>query len=168
MDMMWKRLGMALAAAVAVPLLGWQIVSAQEASENAVIISPVPMVHVVLPGEAPRGEAVRHSRADDNVTPVAGAPLAVSAGLHINPTFAASITSDANAAAIEATINTAIANIESQFSDPITVNITFQKGGGLGGSSTFFGTVPYATFLAALKGDAKTFNDATAVALLSS
>ena len=95
-----------------------------------------------------------------------GAPQAVSAGLHITPTFDVSITSDPNAAAIEGAINTAIANIESQFSDPITVNIKFQKGGGLGSSSTFFGTVSYATFLAALKGDAKTSDDATAMGLL--
>jgi hypothetical protein len=124
-------------------------------------LSPVPMVHVVLPGDAPSSVRPRVDGA-----PAPAAPPAVSAGLHIIPTFDPSITSDANAAAIEAAINTAIANIESQFSDPIIVNITFQKAGGLGSSSTFFATGPYAAFLAALKADAKTSDDATAVGLL--
>jgi hypothetical protein len=57
------------------------------------------------------------------------APHAMSAGLIILPTFDASITNDPNAAAIEATISAAIAIVESQFSDPITVNITFAEGG---------------------------------------
>jgi hypothetical protein len=85
----------------------------------------------------------------------------------IVPTFDSTITSNPNAAAIEAAINTAIDNITSHFSDPITVNIKFQTGGGLGSSSTFFATGPYSSFLAALKADAKTRNDATAMSLLA-
>src|SRR2546423_1275674 len=54
--------------------------------------------------------------------------------LVINPTFAANITSDPNAATIEATINRTIAAYESFISDNVTVDITFQEGGGLGGS----------------------------------
>jgi hypothetical protein len=88
-------------------------------------------------------------------------------GLTIVPTFDSTITSDPNAAAIEAAINTAIVNIESQFSDPITVNINFAEGGGLGQSSTYFATFSYSTFLAALKADAKTSDDATAISLLA-
>jgi hypothetical protein len=151
------------AAALTAPLLGSHIVEAQEPSNDAVSISPVPMVHVLHPGSVPPIAGAAASRIVDSRTHVAGA---VSAGLQINPTFDVSITSDTNAAAIEATINAAIANIESQFSDPITVNITFQKGGGLGGSATYFGNLSYATFLAALKADAKTVDDATAVGLL--
>jgi hypothetical protein len=105
---------------------------------------------------------------DDSVTPLIGVPHATSAGLHINATFDVSITSDPNAAAIEATINAAIANIESQFSDPITVNITFQKGDGLGSSSVYYANGSYAGFLAALKADAKTGDDSVAVGLLPS
>jgi hypothetical protein len=87
--------------------------------------------------------------------------------LFINPTFASNITLDANAAAIEGAINTAISNIEAQFSDPIEVDITFQEGGGLGSSSTvFFNGVSYKTYCNALVADAKTANDATAVATL--
>ncbi len=147
---------------MAVALLPVRMAAAQGAGSNTMTLSPVPMKHVVLPGEVPSD----FRPGVDNAAPASGAPRAVSAGLHINPTFDVSITSDPNAAAIEATINAAIANIESQFSDPITVNITFQKAGGLGSSSTFFATGTYASFLAALKGDAKTSDDATAVGLL--
>jgi len=147
---------------MAVALLPVRMAAAQGAGTNTITVSPVPITHAVLPGEGPAGQAIPHI---DN-GPAPGAPLPVSAGLHIHPTFDASITSDPNAAAIEAAINTAIANIESQFMDPIDVNITFQKAGGLGSSSTFFATVSYASFLAALKGDAKTSDDATAVGLL--
>ena len=149
-------------------LAGFQLVSAQEGRGNAFTISPMPMVHVVVPGELPLGEAAAQSPLDDSATPVAGVPQALSAGLHINPTFDVSITSDSNAAAIEATINAAIANIESQFSDPITVNITFKKGVGLGSSSSYFANGSYAGYLAALKADARTGDDVTAVGLLPS
>jgi hypothetical protein len=150
---------------VAVALLPVTMAAAQDAGSNTMTLSPVPMVHVVLPGDVPPDTA--SVRPDlGKAAPAVGAPHAVSAGLHIVPTFDVSITSDPNAAAIEATINAAIANIESQFSDPITVNITFQKAAGLGSSSTFFGILPYAQFLAALKADAKTSDDATAVGLL--
>ena len=158
----WTTILVCLMAATLFPV---RMAAAQDPGSNTIILSPVPMTHVVLPGAVPSGAAgVRPGM--DNGGPVIDAPQAVSAGLHITPTFDVSITSDPNAPAIEAAINTAIANIESRFSDPITVNIRFQKGGGLGSSSTFFGTVSYATFLAALKGDAKTSDDATAVGLL--
>jgi hypothetical protein len=89
--------------------------------------------------------------------------------LTINAIFDVTITSDPNAAAIESTINAAIANIQSKFSDPIIVTIDFKSmATGLGESSTYFATVPYSTFLAALKADATTPDDATAIALLSS
>jgi hypothetical protein len=162
----WVTTGLLTLAAFMAPFqMPWfQAVSAQEATDNAIDISPVPVVHVVLPGEVTPGDGAGSATVDNGATPPAGAP--VSAGLHINPTFDTSITSDPNAAAIIATINAAIGNIESQFSDPIIVNITFQKGDGLGSSSTFFGRLSYATFLAALKSDAKTSDDTTAVGLL--
>ena len=65
---------------------------------------------------------------------VLGAPAW--ANMVITPTFASNIMSDPNAATIEGTINAAIAVYESNFTDPITVHITFQEGGGLGSSST--------------------------------
>jgi hypothetical protein len=150
---------------MAVALLPVKMAAAQTPASDTITVSPLPMIHVVLPGEGPAGEAGVRPRVDNQAAPL-GAAQAVSAGLHINATFDPSITSDPNAAAIEAAINTAIANIESRFSDPIIVNIKFQKAGGLGSSSTFFATASYATFLAALKADAKTSDDATAVGLL--
>src|SRR2546423_3403263 len=54
--------------------------------------------------------------------------------LVINPTFAMNIQNDPNAASIEATINRTIAAYESFINDNVTVDITFQEGGGLGGS----------------------------------
>jgi hypothetical protein len=93
----------------------------------------------------------------------------VSAGLTITPTFDATITGDPNAVAIENAINAAISIIQSQFSDPINVKIKFQEGGGLGSSSTWVLLLyPYATFLAALKADAKTADDVTATSILPS
>jgi hypothetical protein len=91
------------------------------------------------------------------------------AGLIINAMFDTTITSDPNAAAIENAINTAIANMESMFSDPIAVTISFGKmGSGLAQSSTYFATVSYSAFLAALKADAKTSADMAANAHLAS
>jgi hypothetical protein len=84
----------------------------------------------------------------------------------IVPTFGPSITSDPNAATIEATINSTIGIYEAALTDPITVTITFQEGSGLGSSSTFVGNVSYSTYLTALTADAKTSNDATALAHL--
>jgi hypothetical protein len=146
-------------------LLPVQSATAQDRAAPTITISPVPMVHVLQPGPAPAARAGVTPNMQRDALPLS-APGAASAGLIIVPTFDVSITSDPNAAAIEAAINAAIAAIESQFSDPITVNITFQTGGGLGSSGSFYASVPYATFLAALKSDAKTSDDATAVGLL--
>ena len=133
-------------------------------------VSPVPMIHVLQPGNAQAGDdrLPTVSLGQQN-GPVPGAPLAASAGLIINATFDSTITSDPNAAAIESAINTAISIIQAQFSDPITVNIRFTKmTSGLGQSSTYYANVAYGTFLAALKADARTSDDATATALLPS
>ncbi len=61
--------------------------------------------------------------------------------LVIKPTFDVSITSDPQAATIEATINESIAVMESCFSNPITVNILYEEGPGLGANLTFLDTV---------------------------
>src|SRR5437868_14694990 len=47
------------------------------------------------------------------------------AGLIINPTFDSSITSDPNAALIEATINQAVNAFEAAITTPVTVNILY-------------------------------------------
>jgi len=85
----------------------------------------------------------------------------------IVPTFDSTITSDPNAAIIESTIKSTIGVYEATFTDPITVKITFQEmSSGLGQSSTFFDTVSYSSYLTALTADAKSCNDAIALAHL--
>ncbi|MSU33925.1 MAG: hypothetical protein EXS36_02220 [Pedosphaera sp.] len=91
----------------------------------------------------------------------------VGAGLVIVPTFDSSITGDAiNGSAIMAEINAAIAEYQVLFSDNITVNITFQKGGGLGGSSSYVNSISYPTYRAALLANSTTSDDTTALGTL--
>jgi hypothetical protein len=99
--------------------------------------------------------------------------VAPAGALLINPTFDSSITtnlSPADAASYIAAINYADAQFASFFSDPITINITFKSNPGtsiLGQSSAaglFIGN--YATFKSVLAADAKSADDATAVAHL--
>jgi hypothetical protein len=88
-------------------------------------------------------------------------------GLTIIPTFDSSITSDPQAATIEATINSAIAAYQTNFSTPITVTIEFQEmGSGVGLSGWSYQTVSYSNYLAALTSSATTTDDATALAHL--
>jgi hypothetical protein len=99
------------------------------------------------------------------------------AGLILTPTFDASITGDANAAAIEGMIGQAIGIYQGLFSDPITVQILFrysatQPNGtpmganNLARSNFVFYFEPWNTYVNALKADATTANDATANANL--
>ncbi len=98
---------------------------------------------------------------------LSGGTAAYASSFVILPNFGSSITGDSNAATIEATINSAIGIYEAAFTDPITVHITFNEmNTGLGASSTFFFNIPYTSYLAALTADAKTSNDATALAHL--
>ncbi len=87
-----------------------------------------------------------------------------SANLTITPTFAGSITSDPNAAVIEATIDSAILTYENLFSNPIDVPITFREGGGLG-SSAF--NVSYGSFSTALYSNAQTTQNANQLAAVA-
>ncbi len=71
--------------------------------------------------------------------------------LVITPTFAANIVGDPQAATIEATINTAIQSLESQFSDNVVLNVTFQEmSTGLGESQWNYDTVTYTQYRNAL------------------
>lgn len=72
------------------------------------------------------------------------------ASLNITATFDVSITSDPAAVAIEGAINAAIAIYNTTYSNPITVPIYFQEGGGLGGSQTVLYNLGYANFRAGL------------------
>lgn len=69
------------------------------------------------------------------------------AGLIINPTFDSSITSDPNAATIEASINAAIGRVQNVITNNITVSIDFQEmSSGLGQSSTMEYYSSYASY----------------------
>lgn len=86
-------------------------------------------------------------------------------GLTFVPTFDSSISSDKNSAAIMATINAALTELASNYSDPVTINVTFKNvKSGLGASLTSYTTVAYTDFLTALKAHATTADDATALA----
>ena len=98
-------------------------------------------------------------------------------GLTIHPTFDSSITGNPNAAAIQAMINRTIAIYESLFSDPITVQIRFRYAttapdgsplppGTVSRSDILLYTLPWSTFINALRADATTSNDDTANASL--
>jgi elongation factor P hydroxylase len=98
-------------------------------------------------------------------------------GLIIHATFDSSITGNPNAAAIEAMINRAISILESLFSDPITIQIYFRysttapdgtplSAGTVSQSDLVVYTIPWSTFINALRADAKTNNDNLANASL--
>lgn len=89
------------------------------------------------------------------------------ADIVIIPTFASSIASDPNAAFIEATINQAIGVYEATISTPITVSIEYEEmGSGLGESTTYYGTIAYSLYLAALQ--ANSSGDAVDTSALAS
>jgi hypothetical protein len=139
--------------------------------------------HRTFAGDGPSKATVRANHAqrlgDVNQGGV-GLPSAAttSAGLVIKATFDSSITNHPNAAAIESAINQAIAIYQSLFSDPITIPILFRytttdpSGSplddmlALSTYETF--SVAWSTYIDALKADAKTRNDAIAVASLPS
>jgi hypothetical protein len=96
--------------------------------------------------------------------------------LVIVPTFDSTITSDSNAAIIEAGINSMISRVEAAVTNPVTVHITYaETTSGLGESSTFIKNVPYGpsttsgTYLFALThNQTLSANDTTAIASLGS
>jgi len=88
--------------------------------------------------------------------------------LVINPTFDSSITSNANSAQIQTTINQAIGYYQTTFRTNVTVNITFKidESITLGQSNFFVSDVSYTDFRNALAAHATTANDALALASL--
>jgi hypothetical protein len=98
-----------------------------------------------------------------------------SGSLIIAPTFDSSIASNPNAAAIEGEVLTAVAIYEALFSDPITVSIDFRyaatepngtpiPSNDVSRSNYTLFSLPYSTFISALKADAKTADDLAAIA----
>lgn len=102
---------------------------------------------------------------------VASGASVQAASITITPTFDSSITTNANAAGIEAGINNAIAEIESKIgtstSTPLSVSITFANGtSGLGNSSQTAVGLSYANYRAALAARSTSANDALALSNL--
>ena len=64
-------------------------------------------------------------------------------GLTIVPSFAANIQNDSRASKIEAAIRAAIAQIDGDFSNPITVPVLFHEGGGLGSNLSGINEIPF-------------------------
>lgn len=88
----------------------------------------------------------------------------LSAGLVINATYDSSITSKPDASAIEAAINTAIHNFESDIATPITVNVKFKAiTSGLADSDTYHIEESYSAYVKALAAHATSAADAAAV-----
>src|SRR5262249_17461884 len=108
---------------------------------------------------------------------VISAMTVATTGLTIQATFDTSITSNSNAAAIEAMINRAISFYESLFSDPITIQIRYRytttapdgtplPQGTVSRTDSVLYTIPWNTFINALRADATTSNDDVANASL--
>lgn len=107
---------------------------------------------------------------------VTSAATTSTAGLVIHAVFDKSITTNPNAAAIEAMINRAILIYESLFSDPVSIAIYFRYAttqpdgtpipGGVAQSRFVVYSIPWYTYLNALRSDAKTSYDNTADASL--
>ena len=120
-----RALGSLLSIA-ATALLAEPVATAQSQIRDVTDGAPLQIVTQTLRGGvAPAGDdtiSQAQSYVDDAA--VLGTAVPASAGLTIIPIFDATITSDPNAAQIEATINTAIADFQSKFADPITVTIT--------------------------------------------
>ena len=98
---------------------------------------------------------------------IVSGPL-VRANLSINATFDSTITTNSNAAIIEAGINAAIARIEADIANTVTINIDFTSiGSGLGQSSTSAFSLSYSSYLNYLAhGQTLSANDIAAVASL--
>ena len=112
-----------------------------------------------------------------NYSDVMTATTVPTAGLIIHPTFDSSITSNPNAAAIEAMISRAISFHESLFADPITIQIRFRYSTTapdgmplsvrtLALTNILLYEIPWSSYISALRADATTSNDTQANASL--
>jgi len=90
------------------------------------------------------------------------------AGLTIVPTFDASITGDPRAADIMATINALLAQYQANFSDAVTVAITFKQDTSisLGESLTYLSNQTYTDFRTALAARSTSADDTAALATM--
>jgi hypothetical protein len=114
-----------------------------------------------------------------NSEPILATTANTTSGLVIVPTFDSSITSDPRSSAIQTMIISAIDTYQQLFADPITVSIRFRVStvyadgtpinpGQVGSSESTVHGVDWNSYIAALKADAKTDNDAAANSTLPS
>lgn len=100
-----------------------------------------------------------------------------SAGLVITPTYDSSVNSSSKGPAIKAMVSNAIALYQTLFKDPITARILFRYAttapdgtalppGAISRSDSLLYSIPWHTYISALKTDASTQSDATANASL--
>jgi len=169
--MVWRRCAFSVVIATLAQGLSAQGPGVERASEQPPVLALI--THVDAPPGVPTDGVpatgtVRWLSSAELRTLATQAPTVEDnvSSLTIVPTFDSTITSDSNAVAIENAINTAIAAYSARFTTPITVNIKFQKGGGLGSSNTPFCNLSYATYLSALKASAASSDDSTAYSLL--
>ncbi len=112
-----------------------------------------------------------------NYADVMTATTVPTVGLIIHPTFDSSITSNPNAAAIEAMISRAISFHESLFADPIIIQIRFRYSTTapdgtplsmrtLALTNILLYPIPWSSYISALRADATTSNDTQANASL--
>ncbi|MEY2507069.1 MAG: hypothetical protein QOH01_1398 [Verrucomicrobiota bacterium] len=137
----------------------------------------------IVSGLNPATEYYYRVRAYDSAGPGANSEAApattasTSSGLVIVPSFDSSITSDPRSNAIQAMIISAIDAYQQLFADPITVSIRFRLSASyadgtpvnpiqVGTSDSTVYPRDWDTYISALKADAKTASDATAIASL--
>lgn len=121
------------------------------------------------------GHDVRQGRSPAARRHCAAAALAVAAftaalpatALIINPTYDSTVTGLSNFSSIQSAFTYAAQQFQTQYTDPITINITVSSGTtGLGASDTQLQSTDYASLVNALTADRKSANDNTAVANL--
>ncbi len=148
----------------------------QPALDDGVPLVPMVGTHVSMADESEQARPARKQKQETTRATTAPMPDRPQSSL-INITFDSSITSNPNSAAIQAMIYRAVAYYDSQFSDPISVNILFRYSttlpdgsamgaGSLARSNWVFYQIPWSTVINAIIADAKTPNDAIANASL--
>ncbi|PYK97692.1 MAG: hypothetical protein DME32_15400, partial [Verrucomicrobia bacterium] len=108
----------------------------------------------------------------DSSEAVSVTTASIRSGLVINPTFDSTITNDPRSSAIQAMIISAIQKYQALFNDPITVSIRFRFSGFhvdgtpmgtlIGASNSGIYPTDWDPYIAALKADGTTANDAAA------
>lgn len=156
--------------------------AANQANVSAVVAAPGPsdILPAVDDGIASllSGAAQAAGTISASVNSVLGPPATAVTGGGISP-FVINVTYDASVsgapAGFRAVIDSVVQFLESQFSDPVTMNITIGYGevggnvlsaGALGQSQTFLNSYSYDQLRTALTADSKTADDAVAAATL--